>query len=175
MFKMKDIIKHKFLCLIATLLVCLSFPFNVFAAGEPSNGNYKIKSVSTGQYLTIKDGQVSLSPNGTVFKVEDTEPSSAAKWYSITYGDKALAFWDKNAKASLTNLIPGSLNNGNPNYYAYTCQRFTFGKVRSGYNIRPIAFGNNTDNRLLTVENGNLYLRKANGSKSQVFTVEWQY
>lgn len=53
-------------------------------------------------------------------------------------------------------------------------QRFTFGKIRSGYNIRAVAFGNNTDNRVLTVENGNLCLRRANGSSNQIFTVEWQ-
>lgn len=175
MFKIRSIIKPRILVLICTFLLCLSYSPTIFAAGEPGNGLYKIKSVSTGKYLTLINGEVSLSQTGTIFKVEDTEPSPSVKWFSITYEDKALSFTNKDATASFVDLIPGSLNYGQPNYHEYTCQRFNFGKTRSGYNIKSVAFGNNTDNRLLTIENGTLCLRKASGSKDQIFILEWQY
>ena len=160
--------------LVCAVLLGVGYPANVFAAGEPSNGSYKIKCVGTGNYLTASGEEIFLGGGGTVFNVQDTEPSPTVMWFSITYGDQALCFSGKDANASLVNLIPGSKNYGDPNYYQYTCQRFKFGKTASGYNIHSVAFGNNTDRRVLTVENGNLCLRKANGSRNQIFTIERQ-
>lgn len=174
MFKLKNKIKSCVSLLIVTFLLCVSYPLTTFAAGEPGDGSYKIKCVGTGDYLGISNGQVIVGSNNTVFNIEDTEPSPSVKWFSITSDNNALSFSDKDSNASLVSLIPGSLNYGDPNYNLYTRQRFTFGKTASGYNIFPIAFGNNTDNRVLTVENGNLCLRRANGSRNQIFTLEWQ-
>lgn len=124
----KKITKNFILFLMAAFMFCLSYPLNAFSTGEPGNGNYKIKSVGTGQYVTISNGQITLSPNGTVFKVEDTEPSPSIKWFSITNGNKALSFSNRDANASLVDLIPGSLNYGHPNYYAYTYSKIYFWK-----------------------------------------------
>ncbi|MGC5816156.1 RICIN domain-containing protein [Clostridium perfringens] len=171
---MKNLIKSCITLLLCVLLSCISYPLTTFAAGEPSDGFYKIKCVGTGEYLTVNNEKITLGSTGTIFDIKDTEPSPSIKWFSITSGNRALSFSNKDSNASLESLIPGSLNYGDPNYYLYTCQRFTFGKTASGYNIRSIAFGNNSDNRVLTVENGSLCLRRANGSKNQIFILEWQ-
>lgn len=174
MFKTKKLMKSCITLLVCAVLLGASYPATVFSAGEPSNGSYKIKCVGTGNYLTVSDGQIFLSGTGTVFNVEDTEPSPSVLWFSITYGDRALSFAGKDDNAALPFLIPGSQNYGDPNYYQYTCQRFKFGQTASGYNIHSVAFGNNTDRRVVTVENGVLCLRRANGSRNQIFTLERQ-
>lgn len=174
MFKMKKLMKSCIILLLCVALSGVSHPTTVFAAGEPSNGSYKIKCVGTGQYLSVIDGQVTFDGTGTVFKIEDTEPSPSVKWFSISYGDRALSFPDKDANALLPYLIAGSYDYGDSEYYQYVRQRFQFGKTASGYNIHSIAFGNNTDKRVLTVENNTLCLRKANGSKNQIFILESQ-
>lgn len=172
--KMKNLMKYCITLLVCATLLGVNHPMTAFAALEPANGSYKIKCVGTGQYIAVSNGTVIMSPTGTTFYIEDTEPSASVTWFSITYGDKALSFSSKDASASLPYLIPGSINYGATNYTQYTYQRFKFGKTASGYNIHSIAFGNNTDKRVLTVENGTLCLRMANGSLNQVFTVEKQ-
>lgn len=174
MFKLKNLMKYCITLLVCITLVGVSHPRIAFAALEPSNGSYKIKCVGTGQYLYVKDGGIILNTTGTTFKIEDTEPSASVKWFSISYGDKALSFSNKDANAALPYLISGSVNYGQSNYTQYTQQRFKFGSTASGYNIHSIAYGNNTDKRVLTVENSTLCLRKANGSRNQIFTLEMQ-
>lgn len=170
--KMKSLLKYCIALLVCTTLLGVNHPTTVFAALEPNNGSYKIKCVGTGQYLTVSNGAIVMSTAGTTFYVQDTEPSPSVSWFSITYGDKALSFSNKDGNAALPYLISGSVDYGATNYTQYTYQRFKFGKTASGYNIHSIAFGNNTDKRVLTVENGTLCLRKANGSLNQVFTLE---
>lgn len=175
MIKTRNLMKYCITLLLCVTLLGVSCPMTAFAAGEPSNGSYKIKCVGTGQYLSVFDGGIILnSSTGTTFKIEDTESSPSVAWFAISNGDKALSFDNKDASASLPFLIPGSVDYGQSNYSQYCQQRFKFGLTRSGYNIRSIAFGNNTDNRVLTVENGTLCLRKANGSLNQVFVLEQQ-
>lgn len=175
MLKIKNFSKSRIALVVFSLILCMIYPLSTFAAGEPSNGYYKIKNVGTGQYVTISNGKLGIGPdNNTVFKIEDTEKSPNIKWFSITSGDNAISFSHEDAEASLTTLIPGEIDRYDPIYKQYTRQRFTFGKSRSGYIIQPIAFGNNTQNRVLTIKDGVLRLIKANGSRTQLFVLERQ-
>lgn len=172
MFKTKKLIKCCITLFVCAVLFGVNHPMTAFAAYEPDNGSYLIKCNGNGLYLYVNNGEITFNNTGTVFKIEDTEPSPSVKWFSIVYENKALSFDNKDGNAGLPYLISGSVNYGQSNYTQYTYQRFKFGKTASGYNIHSIAFGNNTDKRVLTVENNTLCLRKANGSSYQIFTLE---
>lgn len=175
MIKTRNLMKYCITLLLCVTLLAISCPMTALAAGEPSNGSYKIKCVGTGQYLSVVDGGIVLnSSTGTTFKIEDTEPSPSVAWFAISNGDRAITFDSKDGSAFLPYLIPGSVDYGQSNYFQYTIQRFKFGQTKSGYNIHSVAFGDNTDKRVITVENGTLCLRKANGSLNQVFVLEKQ-
>lgn len=175
MVKMKNLMKYCITMLLCVTLLGISYPMTAFAAGEPSNGSYKIKCVGTGQYLSVVDGEVVLdSSNGTVFKIEDTEPSPSVIWFAISHQDRALSFDDTNGNSFLPFLISGSVDYGEFNYDAYMMQRFEFGKTRSGYNIYCIAFLDNGDKMVMTAENGKVCMKKGNGSLNQVFVLEQQ-
>lgn len=174
MIKMKNSMKYCITMLLCITLLGIGCQMTALAAGEPGNGTYKIKCVGTGQYISFVNGSVVLDYNGTVFNVEDTEPSPSVKWFAISNKDRALSLDDTNGNAIMPFLIPGSVDYGKFNYSAYTLQRFKFGKINSGYNIYCVAYLDKGKKMVLTVDNGKLCIKEANGSLNQVFVLEQQ-
>lgn len=178
---MKNMLKKFCLAMVCLSILFMSIPQRVNAAGEPGNGYYRIKNVGTGKYVCYNGISVYFSSHMTDYTtwvVENTTGSN--KWFAIRpSADKnlALSFSDKDAKVSLETYIPGNVDRYESNYNSFTKQRFTFGWIPSGYNIKPIAFSNNVDNRVLdSVDNYftlDLQLKKASGARTQIFVLEY--
>lgn len=179
---MKDLLKKCSMLVLCLTILFVSLPGKVMAAGEPADGYYRIKNVATGEYLCSEGGVVFFSSNSLFYSdwiVQNTTGST--KWFSIrpTYNNQlAISFSDKDARVSLESYIPGNVGRYDEQYTAFTKQRFSFGLIPSGYNIKPIAFSDATDNRVLDrVDNYwtvNLQLKKASGARSQIFVLEYQ-